>query len=128
MPSTVTFDAGSTGSATVYGPPSGTTADGKPRYVQGRTADGTAIVYKLPTAVRDVWTLDLSSLPASQRDALAAFFAAVEGPAGTFDYTHTDGTTYTACRFADAALRWTRENAALWGVTVRLDVPGGVTN
>lgn len=124
---TVVFDAGSEGSATVPGPRQQTRIDPLPKHVFDRTANGTAVVYKQTNDRRDEWSMTLEDLSNSQRDALDELFWAIDGPAGTFDYTHTDGTTYSSCRFVTPVLQWDRQASNLWAVQIRFEVPDGIT-
>lgn len=124
---TVVFDAGSDGSATVPGPRNRTRIDPLPQHVFQRTANGTAVVYKQTSTRLDEWSMTLEDLSNAQRDALDDLFWAIGGPAGTFDYTHTDSTTYSNCRFVTPVLQWERMSSQLWTVQIRIEVPNGVT-
>ena len=121
--STVTFEIPAGASATVNGPTGSTGIDNLENYVSEFTADKSLIVYQTSNSVKDVWTLNLSELTTAQKNELQTFFDThAKGPTNAFSYVHTNGETFTSCRFLDRGLRWTRKGGA-WDVTVRLLVP-----
>jgi hypothetical protein len=104
------------------GPENATGIDNAARFVSGKTADHTTIVYKVASASYDTWTIALTGLTTSQKNALQTYFDdTAAGPTNAFSYVHTDGTTYTNCRFVDTSLRWQRRNDDEWDVTIRIE-------
>lgn len=92
------------------------------RYGVERAADGTVRAYKYNSSAYRVWTIILDQLTAAQKNSLISFFnTEAEGPNNTFDYTHTNGTTYSTVRFMDTELRFQKILPSNeWSVTVRL--------
>lgn len=107
----------------VNGPSGSTDVAQLPKYVTDLTAAHTRIVYKLTATEIQQWTIALDNLTTSMKTAFQAFFDDnAEGPTNTFQYTHTDGTEYSNCRFIDTALTWTRNDNNNWNTVVRLEL------
>lgn len=121
-----TYDPGGSSQAavTMNGPTPPTMVDQVPQFVSDRSADGTRYAYQVHNTVINEWELRLSQVTTPQKTAFDAWFLdTVKGPTNTFSYQHTDGTTYTSCRFVDTALRWSRLSDLTWDLTVRIEVP-----
>lgn len=90
-----------------------------PKYVTDQAADGTRYVYKISDASLHQWQLSFRRFTQAQKEDLEDFFHERGGPATTFSYRHTDGSTYTV-RFVQEALPWTRIGTQ-WDVDVVLE-------
>lgn len=123
MPATVTFALGGT-SISINGPRDSDQAS-IPRHVMDLSAGGDVWAYKMAAQIKDRWTLNFDFLTGTNKSALLNFFQnVVEGPTTAFSYTHTNGTTYTNCRFASGdPPKFKRRNAEDWATTVVLMVP-----
>lgn len=120
--STVTF-----GTATVNGPPGPTDAGALPLTVTDLAANYTRWTYQTTSTKKWIWTLQLADLTNAQKLALETYFTdTAKGPLNTFTYVHSDGTSYSSCRFADTELQFKRVNGKVWDVTVRLEVQAQV--
>lgn len=123
MASTVTLVSGAN-TITLNGPGSATTIQAPTRHAAGKTAAGDPLNYKYNSSTYSEWVISLDSLTAAQWVSLQNFFYTVtDGPAGTFTYTHTDGTAYPNTRFNMNTLSPRRINNNLFGVVLRLLVP-----
>jgi hypothetical protein len=94
----------------------------QPRFVSGRTVNGTTYAYQKNDATQNIWVLDFRDLTAVQKTALQTYFNDVaKGPSNTFSYTHTDATVYTGVRFIDNVLEFSRiDGGAFFSCTVKL--------
>ena len=94
----------------------------QPRFVSGRTVNGTTYAYQKNDATQNIWVLDFRDLTAAQKTALQTYFNDVaKGPSNTFSYTHTDATVYTGVRFLDNVLEFSRiDGGAFFSCTVKL--------
>lgn len=114
----------SIGGVTVNGPVSPVGVRLLPLHVWGQTAGGQTFVYKLSATKRWEWTLELHDLTTSQRSALETYFLdTAGGPANTWTYIHTNGTTYTGCRFRQTELNWRRNATGNWDLSLLIEVP-----
>lgn len=119
MGSTVTF-----GTAVVNGPSDPAEVAAYPRFVSDLAANYARWTYQ--TTGTKLWlvTLKLTDLTAAQKDALEDYFLdTAKGPTNTFTYVHTDGNSYSNCRFADTELQFSRHNGKVWDATVRIESP-----
>ena len=94
----------------------------QPRFVSGRTVNGTTYAYQKNDATQNIWVLSFKDLTAVQKTALQTYFNDVaKGPSNTFSYTHTDATVYTGVRFLDNVLEFSRiDGGAFFSCTVKL--------
>jgi hypothetical protein len=94
----------------------------QPRFVSGRTVNGTTYAYQKNDATQNIWVLSFKDLTAAQKTALQTYFNDVaKGPSNTFSYTHTDATVYTGVRFIDNVLEFSRiDGGAFFSCTVKL--------
>lgn len=94
----------------------------QPRFVSGRTVNGTTYAYQKNDATQNIWVLSFKDLTAAQKTALQTYFNDVaKGPSNTFSYTHTDATVYTGVRFLDNVLEFSRiDGGAFFSCTVKL--------
>lgn len=119
---TVTFQSLSD-TVVVNGPRGDQPLDNTSKFVMGMTQGGTRYVYKKSDATNKIWSLPFDMISNTQKEDLQAFFdsASVLGPSNTFQYTHTDGTSYTV-RFAQTSLAWRRSLPNMWGLTLQLEM------
>lgn len=94
----------------------------QPRFVSGRTVNGTTYAYQKNSMTQNIWVLSFKDLTAAQKTALQTYFNDVaKGPSNTFSYTHTDATVYTGVRFLDNVLEFSRiDGGAFFSCTVKL--------
>jgi hypothetical protein len=94
----------------------------QPRFVSGRTVNGTTYAYQKNDATQNIWVLDFRDLTAVQKTALQTYFNDVaKGPSNTFTYVHTDATVYSGVRFIDNVLEFSRiDGGAFFSCTVKL--------
>ena len=119
----VRFDNAAGSRIDVTGPAGPTDVFVLPRFVTDLSASHQRWTYQTTSTKKFQWTLSFQSLTTQQKNELETFFADVaKGPTNTFRYTHTDGTTYTGCRFVDTQLAFGRVDNNTWSVTVRLEV------
>ena len=124
--SKVRFSASGT-NCDVEGPEGNIDVSPQPQWVTDQTADLTRIAYRTTNTVLSTVKLQLNNLTKAQWQALRSFFfTAVKGPELPFSYTHTDGTTYSNCRFAMPTLEPRRVNGNEYAVAITMDVPGFV--
>lgn len=124
--STVSFAIGGT-TVTVNGPAGPTDVGPLPRQTIDRAADHTLWSYTHTSTKLWTWSIGLRDLTAAQKDAFEDFFLdTAVGPNTAFTYTHTDGTSYSNCRFLQTDLRWQRVNEAVWDVSIQIQVPSQV--
>lgn len=124
----VTFSDGTNPAVSIQGP-TATDCILLPRFVTGRSANGTRYAYTTTTTKRWEWTLQFRGLTTADKNKLENFFSdTVKGPHGTFAYTHTDGSSYAACRFVDTALPLGRIDDNTWDVTVRIESPNQINS
>ena len=98
------------GTVTMNGPVGGgQSVRPQPRFVSGRTQNGTTYTYQKNDVTQNIWVLAFNDLTAAQKIALQAYFQdTAKGPSNTFSYTHTDGTVYAGTRFIDNVLEFSR--------------------
>lgn len=112
------------GTVTLNGPAGPTETRTLPRFVSDLSADHTRWTYQTTSAAKSHWTLTFGDLTTSQKNALETYFNnTAKGPTLTFAYVHTDGTSYSNCRFVDTELAFSRIDDNTWSVTLRLEVP-----
>ena len=94
----------------------------QPRFVSGRTVNGTTYTYQKNDQTQNVWVLDFRDLTKAQKVLLQTYFNDVaKGPSNTFSYTHTDATTYTGVRFIDNVLEFSRiDGGAFFSCSIKL--------
>jgi len=94
----------------------------QPRFVSGRTVNGTTYTYQKNDQTQNIWVLDFRDLTAAQKVLLQTYFNDVaKGPSNTFSYTHTDATTYTGVRFIDNVLEFSRiDGGAFFSCSIKL--------
>ena len=94
----------------------------QPRFVSGRTVNGTTYAYQKNDATQNIWVLSFKDLTAAQKTALQTYFNDVaKGPSNTFTYVHTDATVYSGVRFIDNVLEFSRiDGGAFFSCTVKL--------
>ena len=111
------------GTVTMNGPVGGgQSVRPQPRFVSGRTVNGTTYTYQKNDQTQNVWVLDFRDLTAAQKVLLQTYFNDVaKGPSNTFSYTHTDATTYTGVRFIDNVLEFSRiDGGAFFSCSIKL--------
>ncbi len=112
------------GTVTMNGPVGGggQSVRPQPRFVSGRTQNGTTYTYHKNNVSQNIWVLAFKDLTAAQKTALQTYFNDVaKGPSNTFSYTHTDAVTYTGVRFLDNVLEFSRiDGGAFFSCTVKL--------
>ena len=112
------------GTVTMNGPVGGggQSVRPQPRFVSGRTQNGTTYTYHKNNVSQNIWVLAFKDLTAAQKTALQTYFNDVaKGPSNTFSYTHTDATVYTGVRFLDNVLEFSRiDGGAFFSCTVKL--------
>ena len=109
----------------VEGPEGNIDVSPQPQWVTDQTADLTRIAYRTTNTVMSTVKLQLNNLTKAQWQALRSiFFTTVKGPELAFSYTHTDGTTYTNCKFAMTTMEPRRVNGNEYSVSITMDVPG----
>ena len=124
--STVSFTIGGT-TVTVNGPAGPTDLSALPLTAADRAADHTLWSYKYTSTKKWVWGMTLNDLTAAQKDALEDFFTDTAiGPSNAFTYVHTDGASYSNCRFLSTELKWQRVNERIWSVPIQFEVPSQV--
>jgi len=117
------------GSVTVCAPAGPTQVDLLTGWVSDLSADFTRYVYRTTANYKRQWTLNLVNLTTAQKNSLESYFRSTAlGPTNTFTYTHSDGTSYSACRFMDTDLRFTRMNDAEWAVQVRIETANDINS
>lgn len=95
-----------------------------PITVSEESAGRTIRSYRLTSKQVQQMVLTFNSLTQIQKDALVNFFFnLVKGPSNVFNYTHSDGTTYTNCRFANDSFRVARTERGIYNVplTIRFE-------
>jgi hypothetical protein len=111
------------GTVTMNGPVGGgQSVRPQPRFVSGRTINGTTYTYQKNDVTQNVWVLSFNDLTAAQKTALQTYFNDVaKGPSNTFSYTHTDATVYTGVRFIDNVLEFSRiDGGAFFRCSIKL--------
>ena len=118
------------GTVTMNGPVGGgQSVRPQPRFVSGRTVNGTTYTYQKNDQTQNVWVLDFRDLTAAQKTALQTYFNDVaKGPSNTFSYTHTNGTIYTGVRFMDNVLEFNRiDGGAFFSCSIKLLIAAEVS-
>lgn len=95
-----------------------------PITVSEESAGRTIRSYVLTSKKVRQMVLTFDTLSQAQKDALVDFFFnLVKGPSEVFNYTHSDGTTYTNCRFANDAFRVIRTERGRYNIplTIRFE-------
>ena len=94
----------------------------QPRFVSGRTVNGTTYTYQKNDQTQNVWVLDFRDLTKAQKVLLQTYFNDVaKGPSNTFTYVHTDATTYSGVRFIDNVLEFSRiDGGAFFSCSIKL--------
>ena len=94
----------------------------QPRFVSGRTVNGTTYTYQKNDQTQNVWVLDFRDLTAAQKVLLQTYFNDVaKGPSNTFTYVHTDATIYLGVRFIDNVLEFSRiDGGAFFSCSIKL--------
>jgi hypothetical protein len=125
MPSSkVTFAIGGT-SCQVEGPDGMVDVAVQPQWVTDQTSDLTRISYRTTSTVLTTVKLNLNNMTKASWQALRSFFfTTAKGPENALSYTHTDGTTYSNCRFAMGTIEPKRMNNNEYSVVLTMDVPG----
>lgn len=120
---TVIFDNTSGTTATVTGPTGATRPKLLPRHVSSLTSNHQRWTYKTTSTKRWQWDLTFQNLTLANKNALEGFFSeTMDGPIGTFEYTHTSGITYAGCNFVDTELNFSRVDGNTWALTVRIEL------
>jgi len=102
----------------------------QPRFVSGRTQNGTTYTYHKNNVTQNIWVLAFNDLTAAQKALLQTYFNDVAlGPSNTFSYTHTNGAVYTGVRFADNVLEFSRiDGGKFFQCTVKLMIAAEVSH
>jgi len=111
------------GTVTMNGPVGGgQSVRPQPRFVSGRTVNGTTYTYQKNDQTQNVWVLDFRDLTAAQKVLLQTYFNDVaKGPSNTFTYVHTDATIYLGVRFIDNVLEFSRiDGGAFFSCSIKL--------
>lgn len=117
------------GTVTMNGPVGGgQSVRPQPRFVSGRTVNGTTYAYQKNSMTQNIWVLEFRDLTAAQKTALQTYFNdTAKGPSNTFSYTHTTGTVYTGVRFMDNVLDFSRiDGGKFFSCQIRLLVAAEV--
>ncbi len=100
-----------------------------PITVSEESAGRTIRSYQLTSKQVRQMVLVFNSLNQTMKDALVDFFFnLVRGPSEVFNYTHSDGTTYTNCRFANDAFPVRRTERGTYNVPVTIRFEGQTFN
>lgn len=126
MGSQVTFDNGAGTSIEINGPVS-TDCALVPRFVTEASANHTRYAYTTTTSEMWQWTLLFRQLSLADKNKLEDFFRnTAKGPHNAFEYTHTSGTSYASCRFAETTLNFARLDDNTWDVNVTIESPNQI--
>ena len=81
----------------------------QPRFVSGRTQNGTTYTYQKNDVTQNIWLLSFNDLTAAHKTALQSMFNDdTKGPSNSFDYLHTNAVDYAGVRFIDNVLEFSR--------------------
>lgn len=117
------------GAVTVGGPDGFTSVRLLPMFVTDLSANHTRWTYQTTATKKSRWRISLDNLTTAQKNALETFFTDVaKGPTNTFIYTHTDGTSYSGCRFVDTELDFSRMDDRTWSTQVEIEMPGSINS
>lgn len=98
------------------------------RTVTGRSSNHIIYSYQLTAKKTRIWPLRFLDLTLSMKTDFVDFFVdTAVGPINTFDYTHTDGTTYENTRFVNDSLKIQRTEPGIFTIEVELEVAEAIT-